>query len=246
MDELFEVKKKKEFSRLPDSIVLRALEVCKGDVKGSRAFLRKYFGLFLTNKVVRGKTKEVLKSHISSKNRDYQEFYSELAEGFSGFESVIDLGCGANGFSYEYLVEVFGDVEYVGVEASGQIVENLNLFFKEKGFDAKAFCCDLMGLEIIEEKILKMKRPLAIFLFQVIDALESLEKDYSKKLLFKVRGMMGEKDIVFLSVPLKSIGGRKRFEVDRKWLSDFLEKNFDLKKDFEMGGERFFVLGKRL
>ena len=47
-----EVRKKREFGGLPDSVVVRALEMSDGDVKGAREFLRKYFGVFLTTRVL--------------------------------------------------------------------------------------------------------------------------------------------------------------------------------------------------
>ena len=42
-----EVKKKKGFSGLPDSVVERALMESEDDVKETRSLLRKYFGVFL-------------------------------------------------------------------------------------------------------------------------------------------------------------------------------------------------------
>ena len=42
-----QVKKKREFSKLPNTIVERALNHCKGEIKETRAFLRKYLNLNL-------------------------------------------------------------------------------------------------------------------------------------------------------------------------------------------------------
>ena len=91
-----QVKKKKEFSELPDSVVVLALEKSGDDVKKAREILRKYFGVFLTNKVVKGTSEDVLERHISTRNRDYKELYSKILTG--GEKAVIDLGCGVNGF----------------------------------------------------------------------------------------------------------------------------------------------------
>ena len=55
MNLIREVKKKKEFSGLPDSVVKRALAESGDDVKEARSLLRKYFGVFLTNRVLKGK-----------------------------------------------------------------------------------------------------------------------------------------------------------------------------------------------
>ena len=62
-----EVKKKREFRELPDSVVLRVLEQTESEddkerVKEARVILRKYFGVFLTNRVI--KPKDVLDYHL--------------------------------------------------------------------------------------------------------------------------------------------------------------------------------------
>ena len=271
---ILEVKKKKEFSGLPDSIVVRALEKSRGDVKIARSWLRKYFGVFLTNRVLRGKG-DLLKVHLSSKKRDYEEFYFKIfnsifpqkskessthlsscgglksKESGNKIESIVDLGCGVNGFSYEYLKDVFGtqnrhdsgepDVRYVGMEAAGQLVEQMNGFFKERGFDALAIKGDLFDLESVEDILKRARKDRVVFLFQVIDALESVERNFSKKLISVV---MENCEWLVISLPLVSLGGRKRFDVDRKWLVDWLGERFGIRDDFEMFGERVICVRK--
>jgi len=173
MDEIYLVKSKREFSKLPDGIVKIALDKCNSDVKKARSFLRKYFGVFLTNKVLRFARsqvtghglQEVLGSHISSKKRNYREFYERIFEKVKG-RNILDLGCGVNGFSYEFLQEVVGDVRYVGIEAAGQLVDFMNSYFKENGFDGKAIRGDLLDL-VFTEKVLKSGKFNVVFLFQV-------------------------------------------------------------------------------
>ncbi|NPE27201.1 methyltransferase domain-containing protein [Methanococcoides sp. SA1] len=263
-----EVKKKKEFSGLPDSVVRRALDKSGDDIKEARKWLRKYFGVFLTNRVLKGKD-EMLKVHMSSKKRDYKNFYTEIFEefrsfGVSGFRipqktgesatpavscghlankgdkdklRVLDLGCGVNGFSYEYLP---CGTKYVGVEAAGQLVDQMNLFFEENGFDGEAVKGDLMDLDFVEDILEKGKFDVC-FLFQVVDALESIERNFSLKLISLI---MEKVSCLVISVPLVSLGGRKKFAVQRKWLMDYLRSEFVVEKDFEMFGERIIVVGK--
>ncbi len=232
-----EVKKKKEFSGLPDSVVERALGESSEDVKGARKLLRKYFGVFLTNRVLKGKG-EKLSVHISSKKRDYKRFYGEIFSGMDSVGSVIDLGCGANGFSYEYLPK---GLEYIGVEAAGQLVDQMNYYFKVEGFNAKAICGDLFDLELVKDILEKAKKKRVVFLFQVVDALESVERNFSLKLIDEI---MKSSEVLIISVPLVSLGGRKKFAVKRKWLMDYLEENFKVDRDFEMFGERVLVVCK--
>lgn len=241
-----EIKKKREFSDLPDSIVLRFAEIAKGDVKESRAQLRKYFGVFLTNRVLKSKGDfdQILKAHISSKKRDYLEFYNSFT-GERGFNSILDLGSGVNGFSYPYLTEVFGEVKYYAIEASGQLVRNMNDFFEKNHFDGQAIKGDLMDFDFVGETIGKIKDKKLVFLFQVVDALENLEKNSSKKFLEYLLKYLDKKDLVVLTVPTESIGGRKRFFVLRKWLLDFLNERFSVEKDFDAFGERIIVFRKK-
>ncbi|MDH3353054.1 MAG: hypothetical protein OEL87_01260 [Nanoarchaeota archaeon] len=261
MNPIEKIKQKKEFSGLPDSIVERVSEMTKGDVKESRSLLRKYFGVFLTNRVLKGKgsAEEILATHISSKKRDYKNFYGEIFSGVldardipSGLEiskkasslsgsvsSVVDLGCGVNGFSYGYLREVIGDVNYIGIEAAGQLVEQMNKYFKTEGFSAKAIVGDLFNIDEVLKILKKQKKDRIVFLFQVIDALENLERDFSKEFIMKISK---ECEGIVLSLPTESLGGRKKFAVQRKWLIDFLEENFLIEKDFVIRGERVIYL----
>jgi hypothetical protein len=243
-DLILQVKKKREFSGLPENLVWKFLKKNNLDIKETRANLRKFYGVFLTNKVLKGKTKEVLNSHISSKGRDYPNFYKEIFEGISNNFSVIDLGCGVNGFSLQELQESLGVLNYCGVEASKQIVDITNNFFTRSSFNAKVIWGDLFNIGEISRLIKNIKSPKVILMLQVIDALESLEKDYSKKLLLEIEKSLGGKDFVVISMPLKSISGRKNFEVGRQWLKKFLDETFNIEKDFVVGNERIFVVRK--
>ena len=243
-----EVKKKREFAGLPDSIVLLALEKNKEDVVETRKFLRKYFGVFLTNRVLRGKG-NILESHISSRKRDYEEFYDKIFSS-AGLSSglfdisgkrrvkVLDLGCGVNGFSYACLEGVLGRIDYVGVEAALQLVDQMNVFFDEKGYRGLAVCGDLMDRNFVRD-VLDMKRFDVCFLFQVVDALENMKRDYSKVLIEMIMEDVG---LVVISLPVVSLGGRNRISSERRsWLVDWLKESFDLLDDFELYGERVLV-----
>ncbi|MCK4997364.1 hypothetical protein KAS08_03590 [Candidatus Pacearchaeota archaeon] len=245
-----EVKKKRELSGLPDSIVQRAVQKSGGEVKGARALLRKYFGVFLTNKVLKAKgdEKEMLENHMSSKKRNYEEFYKEIfsprddsggPKDIKGIHSVIDLGCGANGFSYGKIKEELGSVDYVGIEAAGQLVDGMNKYFEEKMFLARAECMDLFEFEKIVDVLKRQNKDRCVFLFQVVDALENLERDFSKKFITEISK---ECEWIVVSLPTESLGGRKKFTVQRKWIVDYLEENFSVKKDFKKDGERILVV----
>ncbi len=254
MDSLiFEVKKKREFSGLPDSLIDSVLSqkqmARKSDmekIKLSRAFLRKYFGVFLTNKVLKLKDESILSSHISSKGRDYFSFYNQLFEGNLNFKSIIDLGCGVNGFSYSSFNEIFGEIDYLGIEAVNQLVEKMNLFFEENDYSlAHAINLDLFDFDEIIELIKKTSFPRAILLLQVIDALEGIKKDSSKDLLVKLGEILLPDDVIIISMPMKSISGKNKFEAKRGWLRWFLDENFDVIETI-IGNERIFRCKKKI
>jgi len=242
-----EIKKKREFSGLPNSIVERAAKMVGGDVKESRALLRKYFGVFLTNKVLKGKgsAEGILGAHMSSKKRDYGEFYREIFSDMEDVKSVIDLGCGMNGFSYGYLKKELGDVNYLAVEAAGQVVDNMNRYFKDRGLEkAHALREDLFETEKITNLLKGYEgyKPRVVFMFQVVDALENLERDFSKKFIMEISK---ECEKIVLTLPTESLGGRKKFVVQRKWIVDFLHENFKIEKDFRRDGERVIIIEKK-
>jgi len=240
-----EVKRKREFFGLPDSVVERALEKSGEDVKDARKFLRKYFGVFLTNRVIKfGNRKseignqKILEYHMSSKKRSYEEFYGEIFKDIKDVGSVIDLGCGVNGISYEFLPD---GIEYIGIEAAGQLVNQMNSFFEERGFDARAVRGDLFDVDEVVDILKGAKKDRVVFLFQVVDALENMKRDFSKEFILEI---MKECEVLVISLPLVSLGGGKKFAVKRKWLMDFLELELVIDRDFEMFGERVLIVRK--
>ena len=253
------VKKKRDFAGLPDSVVERALEITKEDlldeerVKEARANLRKYYGVFLTNRVVKPKDimdyDSVLLSHKSSLKRNYKEFYSKIFEDLIEGKvwSVVDLGCGVNGFSYPYLEKVFGRVRYVGVEASSQLVNNTNRFFEFSGYGKE---CEVVQGDLFDihfsENILKSeseakgsgKKARVVFLFQVIDALEGTRKNFSKEILSMLKKNC---EYIVISMPCVSLSG-KNLKAKRSWVFEFLKEEFEVVSEFEANGEKVFCL----
>lgn len=236
------VKEKREFSGLPDSVVERALSLNKKDVKKARAFLRKYFGVFMTNKVLRGENEDVLKSHISSKKRDYELFYKKISEvSGNNFKSVIDFGCGMNGFSYSFMEKDFGKIKYCGIEATRQLCDLQNDFFKKNNFDAKVLWGNVLDFDMIKNVVLNLNSPRLILLLQTIDAMESVEPNSSKTFLLNLKNILSNEDIIVVSNPVKSISGKNNFKIQRRWLDEFIESNFNLVDRFELFDEFFLV-----
>lgn len=248
-DLLLEVKKKSEFKEIPDSIIERVFNLKEikrladeDKVKQTRAILRKYYTVFITNRLLKDKLspEEVLKKHLSSKDRDYGELYPKL---FNGSEKVIfDLGAGLNGFSFPFIQKI-SDAKYVAIEAKKVFVEKMNRFFQKNNFDAMAIQEDLFSIKNVLEIIdIEPGKKKIAFLFKVVDALEFLERDASKKLILAVSEKV---DRMVVSYSLESISGKVNFQKSREWLLWFLKENFKILDDFEMNRERYLVFSKK-
>jgi hypothetical protein len=172
----------------------------------------------------------------------YAEVYARL---FKGFEktgvTVFDLGGGINGFSYKFMPQ---GTYYIGVEAVGQLVDLMNYYFKTRGLQGMAVHESLFKLEKIKKYLVQANNgKKIIFLFKVLDSLEMIKKDYSKKFLLGIAPLA---DRVVVSFATKSMIKKESFKVTRKWLVAFIEENFRIADDFEIGGERYIAFEKKL
>jgi len=123
----------------------------------------------------------------------------------------------------------------------GQLVKITNTYFEKEKIKGKMFHSSLFDLKNLKEIIEKAKKPRVVFLFKVIDSLEMLEKDFSKILITEILPLT---DRIIVSFATESMIKRTRFRVKRRWLIDFLEKNFSVLDDFEIGKERYIVFRK--
>ena len=240
-------------------------------VKFTRKLLREVFSSFTSKKLLSLKNKDaewILKKHLSTRERfsHYEEIYERVLQGFDKNLTIIDLGAGVNGFSYKFfegegvspnsrlrsvidktnlsLVKSLATrpkIRYVAIEAIGQLVELMNDYFRREKIKGKAIHLSLFELEKVKKEIKKTKSPRVIFLFKIIDSLEMLERDYSKKLISEIGGLV---DKVVVSFATRSMGKGIRFRANRNWFVDFIKKNFKMIDDFELGGERYLVFRK--
>ncbi|MCK5450012.1 hypothetical protein KAI32_04045, partial [Candidatus Pacearchaeota archaeon] len=124
-------------------------------------------------------------------------------------------------------------------------------YFEGENFSAKAICENLFNIENILKILKEQEKPRVVFMFQIIDALENLEKNFSKKFILEIsKGC----EWIVLSLPTESLSGRKKFDVNRKWILDFLSSkddsgepdgNFNIRKDYSSNGERLIIVEKK-
>jgi len=250
---LEKIREKREFSQLPEKDIELAHEnFAKRQVsddekiKLTKELLRKNFSAFVSPKLLSLKNKEpewILRKHISTRERlpFYKEIYKRI---FSEYKtvSVIDLGAGINGFSFDFFKEAGVKVKYTAIESVGQLVELMNFYFKKNKLNGKSITLSLFEKEKVKKIIQEEKKPRVIFLFKVIDALENVKRDYSKELISELAPLA---DKFVLSFATKSLGNRKSFGAKRIWILDFVKENFKILDDFEIGGERYLVFSKR-
>ena len=236
---------KPELREIPIEDVEMAFSLCskKGDsdeenIRCTREVLHKVYGAFGSRKLLVGKKGEpewILRKHLSTRERlpHYAEIYKRVLGNFKG--TVFDLGAGVNGFSIGFIPKI----SYIGIEGIGQLVTLMNTYFKKQKFKAKAIHLSLFQLEKIKKMIKREKGKKIIFLFKVLDSLETLRRDYSKELLSEITPL-AEKVVV--SFATQSMIKNKRFFVERKWILNFIKERFTIIDDFETGGERYIVI----
>lgn len=264
---------RKEYSQLPMKDVELAFEKFDKDkysdeekIKLTRKLLREVFSSFTSQKLLSLKNKNfewILRKHLSTRERlpYYGEVYQRILKGLDKEISIIDLGAGVNGFSYNFLkgegvspnsrprsvidktnlplaksLATPPKVRYIAIEAIGQLVELMNDYFKKEKIKGEAIHLSLFELEKVKEIIKAERKPRIVFLFKTIDSLEMLKRDYSKKLILGVGDLA---DRIVVSFAVKSMGKRERFQANRKWITDLIKKNFKMIDDFELGGERY-------
>lgn len=243
---------KKEFSKIPEEDILLAYgkferRQCSEEekIRLTRDLLRKVYSAFTSGKLLGIKDKEeewILRKHLSTRERlnSYTKLYEKLFDGVKRC-SVIDLGSGINGFSYKFFPKNV-KVNYTGVEAVGQFADLMNFYFEKNKLNAKAVHESLFNIKEIKKLIEECEKPRIIFLFKVIDSLEMIEGDYSKKLLREITPLC---DRVIVSFATRSMIRRDKFKVNRKWIIDFISENFNLLEDFETGNERYIIFKEK-
>jgi len=239
--------KRKQFSKLRKIDVELAWKhfekrqtTIEDKIKLTRDLLGKSFAMFTSKRFLKIKDFEedwILKRHASTRERfgNYEEIYKKLTKGLRKEITVLDLGCGVNGFSHNYFPK---GTSYFGVESIGQLVDLQNHYFKKNNFKGKFFHKSLFEINDVKKIIKQIKGSKLIFLFKVIDSLEMLEKNYSKKLLEELTPLV---ERVVVSFATRSLLKKTRFKTTRNWIYHFIKEKFKIVEDFEIGNERYVV-----
>jgi hypothetical protein len=214
-------------------------------VKFARASLREVYGVFIMDgfekKNIEMSDDALLRLHRSSSERiaSYPLLYQAV---FSAIPSahrvkIVDLGCGINPASYQYITKVAKVTpRFIATEISSDDVSFLNSYFKDRRLDGVAVRLDLTKED--DYALLDLSKregeTLVCFLWKLIDTFEATKRHTSKRL---ISFLSKKADILVITFPEKSIGGRKTIgENKRWWLENFLE-NAHLKFEKSIVGD---------
>lgn len=185
---------------------------------------------------------KILLSHLSTKER-IKSFYSvykniiEKAQKTGEINSVADIACGYNPFSYFYWNK---EIEYLASDITKEDMNFVQEFFELKKIKGNTIAGDLTDENFQDEIVEKIKDYDVCLLFKALDSLESLKKGTSTILLQKIPC----KNIV-ISFPTGSISGKNKITSKRKWFQQALKlKNsagWDV-SEFYFGPEIYYHL----
>ena len=247
---LDDVKNKKEYRGLSDAFVSRVLVLHsqkydvgkekerKKLVKETRATLRHLYGAFrlrgydrkekFLQKMNHWGDKEVAEKilllHLSSRERlnTYPTLYKKLHAKFT-FKTVLDLGCGLNVFSLPWM----GYVSYYGIDVNKDDVEFCNSYLEKFNLGGGVRWGDVMGFE-------KFVHTDVTFLFKMLEALETLEKGSTKKLLDRLTSKY-----IVASFATRTMSGGKSLSTRRlKWFKDLVP----IEDEIRLGDEVYYVI----
>ena len=240
------VKRKKEFSGLPNELISNFLEfylkkinfekISKHDakiiIKEIRAQLRYSVGQYQTGSKNReklleeNKITELLKTHSSTAER--MDFYPTLKKLIKklNVKSVLDLGCGLNPIAL-----ASNEIKYHASDIREDELFLVRKFFKKNKIVGKVFVCDLKNLQ---KKLPKADLCLILKVFDIID---DKNHETPEKI---VQEVPCEKMLV--SFPSKKLSGKQMNHPRRFWFEKILYKlNYNF-ETFHSDNEIFYLI----
>jgi 16S rRNA (guanine(1405)-N(7))-methyltransferase len=216
-DFLVEETVKKYTKEIPDNPKSKEF---KRIVKEVRNELNRVYGCFFL------KDEMSLNARSSTKERKkiYSNLYKEIFSIAGNPKSILDLSCGYNPLSYEYLN---CKPKYLCTEIAKKDVGNLNEWFIKNKIDGKCSQLDLI-------KSQKFPKADITFLFKTLDILDN--KKLAEKIVSAVKGKFV---VSFATADLK---GRRMNYPRRGWFEQMLKRlNRDYKK-LSYTGEVFYLI----
>jgi 16S rRNA (guanine(1405)-N(7))-methyltransferase len=215
----------------------------KAFVKKVRADLRRSFGAFNNPKIDRNKLIEknefikIIKSHLSSKERlpYYKEIYNKIFGNIKKPVSIIDLGCGMNPLSSEFMNVL--PKNYLALDINADDLNIIKKYFEKKKINGKIRVFDASKLSnyIFNETYD------FCFAFKLFEILETSK---SHKLTEDIILRIPSKAIV-ASFSTRTLSGAPMSRKRRIWF-EVMAKRLGYKSElFEAKNEIFYILKKQ-
>ncbi len=240
--ELFFKENKKIKLKLENNSYHEKSKEYKETIKSIRKELREIYGVFIQKNIDKrdnflkeNKTKEILLMHKSSEERYlyYEEIYKRIFKITNKPKKILDLACGLNPISYEYLG---CKPKYYASDLSNKDMSFINYFFEKNKIKGKAFALDL----IKDYEELKKYKVDVCFLFKALDSFETIKKNVSKDIIKAINAKF-----IIVSFTKTSLGGRKEISKNkRNWFINDLKKQGLSHEFFEIPNEWFVVVKK--
>ncbi len=211
-------------------------------VKDVRTQLRRSYGLFrrkgrIIKELDRNtNANEILSSHSSTRERlpHYREIYKRIFKVTGTPRIILDLGCGLNPFSYDYMRLRY--LTYFAYDLAVDEIRLINDYFRRSKI--KGHACILNVLQI--DKIRKLPPADIAFLLKMTDV---LDKGRGHKKTEEVIRAVPARNVV-VSFPTVTMSGKRMNFPRRKWIELMCERLGYTFNSFEVGREIFYVVEK--
>lgn len=153
---------------------------------------------------------EIMRFHASTRERIpvLERFYQELFARTGKPKKVLDLACGLNPFSIQWLdLEPGG--EYYGIDIDTRLIHLVNVFFQHFDKPYKAACADIL---VSLPPVIQEYRAEMVLILKTLPSLEQQEKGAAEKLLQSLKALNARWIVV--SFPVKSLSGREKEMAD--------------------------------
>ncbi|MDP4039472.1 MAG: hypothetical protein Q8P57_02745 [Candidatus Pacearchaeota archaeon] len=230
MDIISEIKKKKELSDIPNSLIKEILEKSlkknfknsieeiknkkqlKIIIKEVRSELRKYTGRFQISSKKRiallkeNRIEELLKTHSSTKERflDYKILKSEIKK--LNPSSILDLGCGLNP-----IIIANNKIKYYAYDIKKDELNLISEFFKNNKINGKTVYKDI-------KKVKRFPKTDLTLILKVLDIIDQKGHRNAKEIIQKI----SSKNII-ASFSLITLSGKPMSFPRRYWFEKTLE-----------------------
>ena len=188
----------------------------------------------------KGIINKLLRTHNSTRERleFYSALYNKIFELTNEPKGILDLGCGLNPLSVDYM-HLKNNPKYVAIDISSSDKNLINKFFHIKGIFGKAETLDLTKIE----NIASLPNADICFMFKLVDILEREKKGhkYSEEI---VKILIEKCEFLVISFATQTVGGKFMNFPERGWIERMLTRIGLKFKRLDFPNEIFYVVGK--